>query len=340
MNMLVFSDVHLNEDSADVVLGKILPGIRDAALKMRIKDLAMLGDLWHVRYRVDVRIQNALRDELKQWEEADLNLRILPGNHDQVDRAGRNALEVFDDLRKVKVYTEPTVDGDGLWVPYRKRVEDVAVILEQRAGQSMNLEGKRVCWAHAAIQGSMMNDCRADTDGLPRALFDQFDEVLLGHYHKRQTFGRTIDKASGPRFWYVGSVRQVTLNEAGQDKGFAVWNGEELQYFTTEWAPKLYRFEIEKGQKLDLSGIKAGDDVRVIAGPGVDIEKLGMMLNQMGVQHTVTPVVEATSQRLSVAENASLAQYAEAYVDRIAPDNLDKGLLMQAFQSIVEKETA
>lgn len=332
MKTLVFSDVHLNEDSADVVLGKILPNIRQEALRRGINQLAMLGDLWHVRYRVDVRIQNALRDELKQWESAGLDLRILPGNHDQVDRAGRNALEVFDDLRKVRVYTEPTADGDGVWVPYRKRGEDVVQILETLAPRAMNLEGRRVCWAHVAVQGAYMNDTHFDSDGLPVSVFQHFDRVLMGHYHKRQSL--TYENTT---LWYVGSVREVTASEAGQDKGFAIWDGDQLEFVATDWAPRIHRIELKKGQQFDPSRIRPGDDVRVTVDPEIDIETLGKYLEQLNVRHTITPAVEVTQSRLDVGDSATIAQYAKAYVERVAPEHADKARLMDVFRTIVEK---
>jgi DNA repair exonuclease SbcCD nuclease subunit len=335
MTVLVFSDLHLDEDSAEVVLGRILPTLRQTAQDADINQAIMLGDWWHVRYRVDIRLLNAVRDELKQWEEADITLRILPGNHDQVDRAGRNALEVFDEYRKVKVYTEPTADGDGVWVPYRKRAEDVGQAVEQLEPRSMNLEGNKVCFAHAPIQGAWMNEAKQDTDGLSQQLFQKFDRVLLGHYHKRQTW--TVD---GTTFWYVGSVREVNASEMGQDKGYGIWDGNHLNWCTMDWAPRIHKLELKKGESLDTTKIRPGDDVRIVAGPGVDIEQLGQYLEQLQVKHTVTPEVETTQLRLDVPATASLAEYAQAYVERTAPKNADKARLMQTFHEIVGKATA
>ena len=331
MRMILFSDVHLNEDSADVVLGKVLPGLRESAVQSRISQLAMLGDFWHVRYRVDVRIQNALKDELRAWADAGLELRVLPGNHDQVDRSGRNALEVFDEMRNVRVFTEPDVDGDGFWIPYRKRASDVQAILDRFQSQHMT----RVCFAHVAIKGALMNDARADTDGLPADLFQNFCSVIMGHYHKRQTWVH-----GSTRFVYVGSVREVTLNEAGQDKGYAVWDGSALSWVTTDWAPRIHKLEVRAGQSLDLSGIRPGDDVRVTAGPNVNIEELGKALEAMQVRHTVTPEVQATQLRLDVGAGASMEQYAQAFVDRVASEGADKERLMSVYRAITQKVTA
>lgn len=328
--MLVFADVHLNEDSAEVVLGRVLPGIAQRAMDMGVRDLAMLGDLWHVRYRVDVRIQNALRDELLRWGQMGLRLRVLPGNHDQVDVNGRNALEVFDDLQNVSVYTEPTVDELGFWMPYRKRIQDVVVAIDQlQKGAGTNAEGLRVLWGHAPIRGALMNDHKADTDGFPLDLFESFDRVVLGHYHKRQwwTHGNTCA-------WYVGSVREVSANEAGQDKGFGWWDGRQLTYETQHWGPRFHKFEIGKGQKLDLSAVRPGDDVRVETGAGVSVEKIGAQLATLGVRHTVTPKVEAPQLRLEVVQNATIDQYAEAYAQKLVPDGLDLGRLLATYREL------
>lgn len=329
MKKLVFSDVHLDEDSAQVVLENVFPGIREAAKEHGIKDIIMLGDLWHVRYKVDIRIQNALKDELLKWDKAGLYLRILPGNHDQVDVNGRNALEVFNQMRRVDVYSSPIWDADGLWIPYRKRIEDVIDLIENLGANSMNIEGKKTLFAHAPVQGALMNDHMKSGDGLPITALKQFDRVLLGHFHKRQQwrYGKT-------KVWYVGSVREVSANEAGEAKGFALWDGDKLEYVTKQWGPRHHKVYLQKGEAIDWSGFHPGDDVRVTTGPGVDVEDVGKILSRAGVRHTVTPEVKVAEQRLQVESDASLLQYAKAYVKELAPEDLSQARLMQTFVSL------
>jgi len=323
--MIIFSDLHLDEDSADVVLGQILPGIFEAARRLGDPEIACLGDFWNLRYKVDVRLQNAVRDELLRWIEGGVHIHVIPGNHDQVDVHGRNAMEVFDQLvvTGCYVYTKPTWNKHGLWLPYRKYQKDIIAAL----GPSRPaIPHANVLWGHCGLQHAWMNDQAQDKDGLPISAFSGFDTVILGHYHKRQKLGNA---------YYVGSPRQVTAHEAGQEKGFAVWDGRKLRFVTTEWGKRYHRIRLEKGKlTLDLSNIRPGDDVRVSTAVGIDPSVVGEKLATLGVQHTVTPDVPPVEQRLDVAVGASLEDYAREYVNTV-PTLLDPGRLMSVFQELV-----
>ena len=253
-----------------------------------------------------VRLQVAVRDELRRWGDAGIKLRILPGNHDQIDLGGRNALEVFDDLQHVTVYTEPTADKDGLWIPYRKRQEDIADALrvwrEKREGKPGTL------FMHHGIRSAWMNDQRQDTEGLPLAMFGNSDTVLCGHYHGRQQIPDRL-------IWYVGSPRQVTANESGQEKGYALWNGRRLQWVTTRWGPRYHRVRLAQGQALDLSDVRPGDDLRISAVDESECSRLARELDGLDVRHTVTPDVAPTEVRLAVNDGAGLGDYVGSYVD-------------------------
>jgi DNA repair exonuclease SbcCD nuclease subunit len=305
--MIIFSDLHLDVDSADVCLGHILPGILEATKQHKDKRVAFLGDFWHVRYRVVVRLQVAVRDELRRWGDAGVSLEIIPGNHDQVDIGGRNALEVFDDLPHVRVYTEPTETKDGLWIPYRKRQEDIAMPLRQWREKR---NGPGVLFMHHGIRGAWMNDNRQNTEGLPLGMFGS-DTVLCGHYHKRQQIPDRL-------IWYIGSPRQVSAKEVGQDKGYALWNGRRLEWVTTQWGPRYHQLEVAKGQALDLSGVRTGDDLRIDVEDDLECQRIARALDGLNVRHTVTPKVKSQAARISLdttAQGISLEDYARSYVE-------------------------
>lgn len=324
--MLIFSDVHLREETADVVLGEVLPGIAKAAEQYNEREIACLGDFWHLRYRVSVQLQNAVRDEFKRWTSAGLSVRILPGNHDQVDVHGRNAMEVFDTMPGVSVYTEPTWDKDGLWVPYRRAHEEIQKALS--LPRPHGVKGPTVAFMHVGLRGAAMNNHVLDTEGVPEAVVQGFTMVLAGHYHKRQLLfaGRAA---------YIGSPWQTRADEAGQDKGFALWDGRELRYVNTLWGRRFHKFQIlQPGQKLDLSNVRPHDEVRVATAAGVNPEAVGQQLVQAGIaHHSVTPDIEPLQTRLLVREGASLAEYAQAYVQNV-PTDLDRGKLMAMFAEL------
>lgn len=319
--MIIFTDLHLNEDSADTVLGQVLPGILAAAIQHRQSNVVFLGDFWDIRYRVDVRLFNAVRDELHAWSRAGVTLRMLPGNHDQVDIQGRNALEAYGDIPGVTVYTEPQWDIDGFWLPYRKSNAELRGMLA-RAWETYGGKYPPVLFAHHGLSGAMMNDHYSNTDGLGLEEFTGWRRILCGHYHKRQAVGLLT---------YIGSPYQTSAGESGQAKGYALFDGLNLEMVDTLWGKRYHRFEVEPGAQPDLSDVREGDEVRVkVIGEGA--EKRAELLGQTlaGTNAIVTPEVLPMQSRLEVTPNATLATYARAFVETVETP-LDKGRLLKAF---------
>lgn len=318
--MIIFSDLHLREETADVVFGQVLPGIQAAALERRDFNVVCLGDWWHVRHKVPVTLLNKVHEVLSRWAAIGISVRLLPGNHDQVDLAGENALQVFRDIDGVQVYSVPTHDPDGFWIPYRKDPSEIAQALsgdQSKQGTTLFL--------HHGVQGALMNDAQADVEGLPIGMFQGYGTILCGHYHKRQNVGRSL--------FYIGSPYQTNAGEAGQDKGFAVWDGKRLEYVTTQWGKRYHLLTAEMGKSLDLAQVRPGDEVRVVARAGVRAEIVHASLAGLGVDSVVTEEVETPAARLAVAANASLSEFARAYVaQRVDEDEGDQ--LMRMFAEI------
>lgn len=325
--MILFSDVHLDEDSKDVVLNDVLPGVFRAAQDRGDRHIGMLGDFWHIRYKVSVKLQNAVRDEIRRWVSHGLKVYILPGNHDQIDIHGRHAMEVFEDIPNVQVFTQPGWNEWGLWVPYRKRPEEIVRAMQLTSPWKKG-RPPSVLFLHQGILNSWMNDHIQDVEGLPLEMFSGWQRVLMGHYHLRQTIGHAS---------YIGSPWQVTAHEAGQDKGYAVWDGKNLEYVTTRWGPRFHKIRVEAGQEvIDTSDIAPGDDVRIDASVGVNLDKLHKVLESTGAAHTVTPEINVNEARLEVKPGSGLREYAMAYVEAMDSD-LDPNRLMKIYEGVVRE---
>lgn len=328
--MLVFGDLHLRDDSADLVLGHILPSLRHACVTRGIVDAACLGDVYHVRYRIDARLHNAVMDEFDQWHKMGIRLRILPGNHDQYDAAGRNVLEVLGYMPGIQVFSKPYLDDFGWWVPYHANVLQLRTWL-----RSIAVESRRVLWLHQGIAGSWLSRTEQDVDGLTEEDLCGWPCVIAGHYHRYQHM------QLGPtQCWYVGSPWQVSAAEAGEPKGFCVWNGRNLQFEPCRWGRRIHMLRVgPDAPRVDLTGIDlAHDDVRVeVVGAGAEarVAEIGAWLAKQGAAHvTVTPEVAPAQARLGLTAGASLREYALAYVEQMASD-LDQGRLMSCFDSLI-----
>ncbi len=324
--MLIFSDLHLRDESAELVLGTILPAIRQEALDRGEMVIACLGDALHFRYRVPAPLLNGFCDWCLQVVADGTELIFLPGNHDQYELGGRNALEPLASIPGVTVHTEPTLDAHGLWIPYRKDPEDILAVLQQHGG------GARTAYMHHDVKGAWMNDNMRNREGLPPEAFQAFVTVICGHYHRYHSVGNAT---------YVGSPYQTKADESGQDKGFATWTSREiasppeLRFHPQKWGKRYHRIRLEKDEVPDFSGVCPGDDVRVTTAVGVDPTVIGRNLKAMGVEtHAVTPDVVAAEQRLDVDEDATLNHYAEAYVHQVGGD-LSTTRLMEVYEEVI-----
>ncbi len=328
--MIVFSDLHLKEETAYSIFMDVLPGILDAACRDKDRAIAFLGDWWHTRYRVNIRLQNRTADWLKECAEAKVRLIILPGNHDQINEAGENALEVFHTGKNVQVRTEPTWDRFGYWIPYRKNPEDIKTALSRPDGTwIVEGENKKILWTHNAVKGALMNNTIQDTDGLPPELFEDW-QVFSGHYHKMQKIGHVV---------YIGSPYQTTAAESGQSKGFCVWDQEtqKLAFNSRIWGKRYHNLIVSPDSPLEFDSTLRQDDEIRISSRGVDAEELGAAARSQGFTNVVvTPQVENNPDRLGVTGPTTLGGYAVKYVDRFHGD-LDQKILLQTYQVIVDE---
>ena len=113
--MIVFSDLHLREETADTVFNEVLKGLVVALSVENDKTLVCLGDFWHLRYQVSVHLQNQVLSVFQWLNRLGVSVHLLPGNHDQINVQGENALDIFSPLPNVTVYSTPKWTKYGLW---------------------------------------------------------------------------------------------------------------------------------------------------------------------------------------------------------------------------------
>lgn len=320
--MIVAADIHLKDETESTVFDQVLPGLYLAVMNDADKVLAILGDFWHVRYQVPVNLQNRFLGFLESLHHAGVRVILLPGNHDQVNPQGENALEVFRDIPSVQVYSQPTEDEFGLWIPYRKNPEDIRAALQRKSKNG-------ILWMHHGIRGAKMNNFLEDKEGLPLSMFEGVRMVVCGHYHMRQQVGIVT---------YVGSPYQTRADEAGQVKGYAIWNSAEqyLSFMDTVWGKRFHRYEVREGDLMVPDGAQLEDELRIVTDTSVEAEALGKALIERGYKNVVvTPKQAASQARLQVNAGAGVHEYAQAFVDA-QETPLSKVRLMEMYRAIVE----
>ncbi len=187
-------------------------------------------------------------------------------------------------------------------------------------------------FAHAPIVGAMKNDHVEDTTGVARDWFGHFERVFSGHYHKRQLIGSNIV--------YVGSPWQTRADEAGQPKGYMLWDGRTSQWVDTHWGPRHHKYQVSAGQYPDMSGVSLRDRVSVrVSGPGAQkhAEEVHKALGNL--QAVVTPEVEPVEARLDVQDGSDLRAYVRAYVEQ-QKGELPEAALLGMFSAITGEEVS
>lgn len=308
---LLVSDVHLREESAKTVFEEVMPGILALCQERSIYHVMALGDWFHLRYRVPVWLMNLQREWLLKFSAAGIAWHFLPGNHDQIDVQGRNALEIFAELENVTVHNDPGWDEHGLWVPYRPALQTIqeAVALPRPKGSA----APKVCWLHYGVSGALQNSRRVDTDGVDPHLFAGFERVLCGHYHKQQDLG------PGGKISYVGSPYQTRADEAGDAKGVAILHDyTTLERIDTAWGARFVHSRIDALDDVAALREHGGADAsyRITVKAGVPLKQVADRLAAAGIRHyTLTPEPEPFEARLQVADSESLEAYARAYME-------------------------
>lgn len=324
--LLLFSDLHLRPESEETCF-KVLEGVIETALELNIKYIAFLGDFWHLRYQVPVHLLNKVDDWVDRLiYDNKLDLRILPGNHDQVDENGQHALEIFK--KKALVFTDPYQDQFGTWMPYRKNKDEVAKCLGQASTP--------ILFCHLPILGAMMNNLMEDKDGLSVEHFKKFDRVICGHYHKRQSF--LNDKVT-----YIGSPWQTRADEYGQEKGFAIWDTEtrKLTFIDKVYGKRYWKFNYSE-PKILKSQIEAfhpdpGDVISLLTKDKSELDAGLKILHKAGYDHIIGSVAttDIPQPRYGFSKATPLTEYAKSYATSHGLDVADIDHLMKVWEELL-----
>jgi len=318
--MIITADLHIKEDTEASVFGEVLPGLHKAALAQKPpRILAILGDIYHMRYRIPVFLQNRFYFFLLDCVHSGVEVILIPGNHDQVNPMGENAIEVLSHIPKVTVYSQPTEDKHGLWIPHRKNVESVLKALKARPKPGP-------VFMHQGVNGAMQNVGIKDTGNLFLESFEKETVIFSGHYHAPQTLNNLI---------YVGSPYQVKADEAGQTKGYVEYDGKSFDFVDTVWGKRYFKYAMRDTKTLVPEGARPEDELRIEVDGSNEIALAATKaLDEQGFHNviiTVKPI--ATKQRLEMEEGASTDDYAQAYVDNHETE-LDKVRLMHVYRNL------
>jgi DNA repair exonuclease SbcCD nuclease subunit len=217
-------------------------------IKNGVKNVIHCGDVVHNRNVIDLWINQQIKKRFFKWfEDNDINLHCLVGNHDTYYKTSIDynyLAENTREFKRVKVYQKQEKIQIGSyqmlmvpWVINNKEFE-----FKEKAD---------ICCGHFDMVGFKMTGQMYSQDGFEPTQFDDFKYVFSGHYHIR---------SHRKNIYYVGTQYPITWNDYGEDKGFYVLDQDfEVRYYDNRVNAKflkIYYDEMDGEQTIRVGGIK------------------------------------------------------------------------------------
>ena len=212
-----------------------------------IKTVIHLGDCFDVRKGIDYwSLDWAKRVFFDPLRERNIQVHIIVGNHDifykdslKINAPGLN----LNEYENVTCYSSPQdvrVENENVFfIPWI--CEDNA----EEFVESMAYSEASVAMGHLEIAGFYANQNYQCQHGTDARVFEQFEKVFSGHFHKKNSSGNIT---------YLGNPYQLYWNDEGDTRGFHIFNlrTKELKFVEnpTSLYQKIYYNEEEMKGKL------------------------------------------------------------------------------------------
>ena len=186
------------------------------ALDRGCSSLYILGDLFDKKHPDGATLVSTSR-VLREMADMGLQVNILPGNHDAVDRDGR--LYTLQFLDALKVDGIRVLGHEAIEIESGVRFHALPWLPDSRALKRMREMDKgrgndrNILLFHQSVVGAIGDTGWVSDEGLPTDAHDGFDFGLSGHYHKPQKHPWGI---------YLGSPLMMRFGD-GEHKKRGMW---------------------------------------------------------------------------------------------------------------------
>ena len=231
---VMVTDTHLGRKNHNQFWADLTEYLFDEIIELcnvqNIDTVIHLGDFFDSRKSLNVLTLNKGIDICKKFENNNINLYIILGNHDQFykDRPFPNSLTYLNLFDYVHVIDkEPFKLYDFLLIPWGYDISNIS--------NNSNLLG------HFEINGMITNSYGREHSGskLNISDFKNLNKVWSGHFH-------TPSKSNNIE--YIGSPFAMDFNDVDSIRGYYIVNGSDKQFIEFTKAPKF--FDIKSDQEL------------------------------------------------------------------------------------------
>lgn len=241
MKALIVGDVHLDKGTS---IGKnygpgklnsrnedkfrLLNWVQSKAIEYDVKNVVFAGDIFE-HYNADNILVQLFFSYLKTYEQYDINVHIILGNHD-IKRIGDQYHSVLNLINIVgfktckvysEIYTEQIEDGFITFIPFRDRKslnsESASEALDKLNNLLENKSNNHICIGHLTLDGSLyvgdeIDDLHNELHCPVSMFVDKFTATFMGHIHKPQVMNEN------PFVGHVGSLDISDFGEVNHNK--------------------------------------------------------------------------------------------------------------------------
>lgn len=329
------NDLHVSKDNISE-FNKNWDELLDVCAKTNYCwDIVIGGDLWESRPGQTLNTFLAVKQAiLKATQKYDFSLTIAEGNHCKVNQEEIEGWShIFSEYKNVEVVDvfklmrwEGTKQCLGVMSYFPEQGSFVQHLEDFKAHiKKVNVSLSDVTlYIHQGIAGGI-GGYVADTD-LPTELFDEFKQVLVGHYHNRIRIPDTS-------IYYIGSSRQKDFGE-DEAKGYTLFYDDGSFEFVENKVNIRYKnIEVTAKELADMDVAELSDpNYRVklkVKCDAKDKKKVDRStLLEMGFNRVeiVESKKKEVTQQSSIDEKYDTNTIKKEYVDFCSKENIDPEL--------------
>ena len=239
---ICITDTHLNINNISTNIDIYKQVIKEAKL-LDIRTVYHLGDIFDSRKAQPLPVLKTFKEILSLFEEANIELIAIPGNHDKLDYTSEESyLDVFEDSSVFKVIKDYDINGNICAIPFFDEKTTYQKYLDKlfKDAEENDIDlSETILLTHIAISGVKNNDGSEVSNNIKQKQFKVFNKVLVGHYHNESKVGDNI--------YYIGSAFQHNFGE-DDNKGYVIiYDNNEIKKKQLNF-PKYIKkkFDVEK----------------------------------------------------------------------------------------------
>ena len=237
MKCIITADIHAGVHKDDEIwlrqTESLFNQIHDTAIKENIKDIVVLGDLFHDRKVVNIATLNRTYNMLKSLNM--FNIILLLGNHDTYHKHHKhpNAPVIFESLSHVNIIDELEIIENVAFLPWTTEKVDISAITQPFLFTHIEIDGFPITYKSNFFGGYSKN------------VFDHFKKVISGHLHIPSNKGNIL---------YCGAPFHLTFSDKGSTCGYYIFDNGKIRFIENSDYSRYVRVTTE--DKVDRKMIE------------------------------------------------------------------------------------